>query len=61
MRDAKAVTSDGRIVEPTREALSHADRDYPVRNSTMMRRVGKAKAGDLLDGVKHNAFPEARS
>jgi len=24
-------------------------------------RVGKAKAGRLLDGVEHNAFPEARS
>lgn len=59
--DAKAVLKDGRVIEPTTAAMSEADRDRPVppQNPTMMRRVGKRRAGRLLDGIEHNAFPEA--
>lgn len=55
--DAKAVASDGRILDPSSEALSKADRDARIGNATMMRRVGKRRAGRLLDGREHNEFP----
>lgn len=56
--NAKAVTFDGRVIEPTRKAIAAADRDQRVMSPTMMRRVGKKRAGRLLDGIEHNAMPE---
>lgn len=56
--DAMVVTLDGRVVEPSREALLAADRVEPVRGQTMMRRVSKKAAGRLLDGVEHDGMPE---
>lgn len=56
--DAMAVTSDGRVVEPTSDSLAAADRAAPIGNATMMRRVGKRAAGRLLDGSEHNEMPE---
>lgn len=35
--------------------------DASDRNGGMMIRVGKKAAGRLLDGIKHNGMPEARS
>ncbi|RAI34789.1 hypothetical protein CH340_07980 [Rhodoplanes serenus] len=56
--DAMAVTSDGRVVEPTSDSLAAADRAAPIGNATMMHCVGKARAGRLLDGREHNEMPE---
>lgn len=39
------VTMDGR------------QQDFPLIDSYSMRRVGKVRAGHLLDGVEHHAFP----
>lgn len=57
--DAKAVLSDGTVSDPTPEALGQLDRieSVPRRQPTMMRKVGKARAGRLLDGVTHDGFP----
>lgn len=57
--DAMAVTTDGRIIIPDPEHLKIADRDKPVMQGqpTLMRNVGKSKAGRLLDGKEHNAMP----
>ncbi|HJQ57599.1 MAG TPA: phage Gp37/Gp68 family protein, partial [Vineibacter sp.] len=57
--DAMAVLSDGRVVTPTRIGLLQADRTASMQglNPTMMREVGKAAAGRLLDGVEHSAWP----
>ncbi|HVB68009.1 MAG TPA: phage Gp37/Gp68 family protein [Acetobacteraceae bacterium] len=56
-RDAVAVLHDGRVVEPSRDAMLSADRDAPVRGATMMRRVGKKRAGAMLDGREHREMP----
>lgn len=60
--DAKVVLLDGRVLDAARDQLLAADRDARISdlNPTMMRRVGKARAGRMLDGVIHDAFPEAR-
>src|ERR1700719_929614 len=57
--DAKAVLRDGRVMEPTQEAMRRADRDSPVppHRPTMMRLVGKKAAGRELDGRTHDAMP----
>lgn len=57
MGDAKAVAYDGRVIEPDQESIQAADREAPVREPTMMRRVGKKAAGALLDGFPHREFP----
>lgn len=44
-----------RIVEKNREADGHF-----LRGDCFMGRTGKAKAGNLLDGVAHRAFPAPR-
>ena len=58
--DAKVVTADGRIVDFNDRALADADRAERVVAPTLMRRVGKKAAGRRLDGVIHDAWPEAR-
>ena len=60
--DAIAVLNDGRTCDGSAYQLAHLDRESPVGscNPTMMRRVGKAAAGDLLDGQQYHQFPEAR-
>lgn len=55
--DAMAVLSDGRVVPPTQNAMLAADREATVRNAVMMRRVGKKRAGRLLDGREWNEMP----
>lgn len=57
--DAKAVLNDGAVSDPTQDALKALDRiaSVPSRDPTMMRRVGKSRAGRLLDGVLHDARP----
>jgi protein gp37 len=57
--DAKCVLTDGRVVDPTPDAMYAADRDAAVMklHPTMMRRVSKKIAGRLLDGIEHNGFP----
>jgi protein gp37 len=59
--DALSVLADGRLLSPTKTAMSEADREQPVmaHNPTMMRKVGKKAAGRLLDGVTHDAMPGA--
>ena len=58
--DAMAVTADGRTIAADQATLESADRVAHLINPTMMRRVGKARAGRLLDGIEHNAMPEVR-
>lgn len=58
-RDAKGITADGRILEPTKEGLKEADAISPIGNCRLMRLVGKKKAGRLLDGIEYNEFPES--
>lgn len=36
-------------------------REFDPRSAWRIRRVGKSRAGRLLDGVEHNAFPEVRA
>jgi len=48
-KPACAVTPDGRMVGI----------DFAPTGSAYMERVGKARAGHLLDGVEHRAFPRA--
>lgn len=57
--NAKAVLLDGRVVEPTQEAMLAADRQERVLGATMMRFVGKKAAGRLLDGRTHDGMPTA--
>ena len=56
--DAIAVLLDGRTCDGTLGELTRLDRERPLREAAMMRRVGKKAAGALLDGVEHKAFPE---
>jgi protein gp37 len=61
---AMAVTDDGRVIEPTPDALFMADieaRGVMSRHPELMRRGGKKAGGRLLDGREHNDFPAIRS
>ncbi len=55
----RIVCNDGRVLKPDLASIEVADRVQPVppAHPTMMRRVGKARAGRLLDGVEHNGMP----
>lgn len=60
-----AVTDDGKFYEFKDIAYPHGSRvgeairaNYPHHMPQCMRRVGKAAAGRLLDGVEHNGRPE---
>lgn len=56
-----ACVSEGRILAETTAHPKpwHAMRDDDrVMGTALMRRVGKAKAGRLLDGIEHNGFPK---
>lgn len=59
--DAKVVCRDGRVFENTIGAAVDADSARPImaHNPTLMRNVGKKRAGRLLDGVEHNGVPAA--
>ncbi|WP_454919262.1 DUF5131 family protein [Xanthobacter sediminis] len=56
----RAVLTDGRVLLPDMESFRTADRENPVmrHSPTLMRRIGKARAGRTLDGVLHDARPE---
>jgi protein gp37 len=56
----KVVTTDGRVIAFDQDAIRAADRDAPIGNPQVMRRVGKAAAGRELDGRTHDAFPTPR-
>lgn len=58
--DAMVMMSDGRLCEFGSAELCEMDRDCQVmpHNPTLIRRVGKSRAGRLLDGIEHNARPE---
>jgi len=56
-----ACVSEGSILAETTAQPKpwHAMRDDDrVMGTALMRRVGKAKAGRLLDGIEHNGFPK---
>lgn len=61
--DAMCVTTDGRVIKPTPDAITLADTVAPLMrlDPTMMRRVGKKAAGRLLDGISHDAMPARRA
>jgi hypothetical protein len=40
--------------------VARADELYPEAGAAFVERVGKARAGRLLDGVEHNGMPEMR-
>jgi protein gp37 len=48
------VYMDGRILEGTHD---HPDA-WKSKTAVMMRRVGKKRAGRMLDGVTHDEYPE---
>jgi len=54
-----AVLTDGRVLTPTPESLGSADRESPVMkyNPTLMAKVGKKRAGRLLNGREWNELP----
>ena len=55
-----ACVSEGNILAATTQEPKpwHALRDDDrVMGNAQMRRVGKKKAGRLLDGIEHNGFP----
>lgn len=58
--DAMVMMTDGRLCEFGDAALLDMDREKPVPpcNPTLIRRVGKARSGRLLDGIEHNDFPK---
>ncbi len=58
--DYKVMTTDGRIIDPDVDSLRDADRHESItrKHPTAMRKVGKKRAGRLLDGVEHNAMPQ---
>lgn len=58
--DSMVMMSDGRLCEFGSAELCEMDRDCQVMpyNPTLIRRVGKSRAGRLLDGIEHNARPE---
>ena len=58
--DAMVMMSDGRLCKFGSAELCEMDRDCQVmpHNPTLIRRVGKSRAGRLLDGIEHNARPE---
>jgi protein gp37 len=63
-----ALADDGTLYDPADLAFPDgARRGEAIRaghnhaNLTSMYRIGKAKAGRLLDGVEHNGMPEARA
>ncbi|MGO1079908.1 DUF5131 family protein [Inquilinus sp. CA228] len=58
--DAKAVTNDGRVLDPTHDAMYAADREERVLCPTLMRKVGKRRAGRLLDGRTWDEMPAVR-
>ena len=58
---AVAVYADGRSCRFERDAIARLDSADPVRDGRLMYRVGKKRAGRLLDGVIHDAMPEARA
>lgn len=55
----RVVCNDGRVLKPDLASIEAADRAQPVppTHPTMMRRVGKDRAGRLLDGREHNDLP----
>ena len=59
---AKAVLTDGRILEPGQASMLAADRIKPVPpcEPTLMLRTTKEAAGRVLDGRIYHAFPEPR-
>lgn len=55
-----AVLNDGTLIWPaTHQKVIDADREIPVpsRRPEMIARVGKKRAGRLLDGIEHNGYP----
>ena len=44
----------------TREAMLACESEHSPANRTVMRRIGKKRAGRLLDGREHLEFPEVR-
>ena len=56
-----AVLTDSRVIPPIISAMYAADQDKPVAHCkpTLMRKVGKARAGRMLDDAEWNEVPTA--
>lgn len=58
-----AVLNDGTLIWPaTHQKVIDADRlsAVPPRRPEMIARVGKKRAGRLLDGIEHNGYPTSK-
>ncbi len=57
-----AHTKPGALLGPTRDGFMAVERaGGGLSHGIFMSRVGKRRAGRLLDGAEHNAYPEPRS
>lgn len=59
--EALVFTSDGQVLGAGNRHGGMVETDWEEKGGAWMGKVGKKAAGDLLDGVEHHAYPEAKA